>query len=399
MSVLRCFAMRAALPRARQLEQTDAADLSTFTARAEGALAPDALHIAPPMEYWTKLSAPVPGRLLVGTLPPDEAARVLLRLPRDWNGRLVVAASSGITDERTYDLYFSDFLLSRGYAFAATDKGVRRAVLDGDTVLMPHTTENSVRRWSSRLEALAELAIAAAKTHYGRLPAKTYAVGLSNGGYLARRAAESAPGLIDGALDVSGVLWRAREGNVLRELPAALRAAAGSPWDRAALKAAGFPAGEPRWDPVVSLYRAVYWEAVVQLFIGDLDPAYLGEAADYDLDSRPAAVREAISSFENTGKLRVPLVSVAGGHDYLISCAGHALAYRDLVRAQGKGALHRLTLIRDAAHIDTDRQSFPFIEPLMPHAHAAFEELAAWVEGRKPATAPSSPRRRSAPRP
>jgi pimeloyl-ACP methyl ester carboxylesterase len=398
MSILRSFAMRAALPRATVLEQKDVPDLSTYSARAADTLASDSLHIAPPKEYWTELTAEVPGRLVEGTLPSDHAARFLLRLPRDWNGRLVVAAASGITDEHTYDLYFSDFLLSRGYAFAATDKGVRRAVLDGDTVLMPHTPENSVRVWSARLQALVELSIATAQRHYGKRPAKTYAVGLSNGGYVARRAAETRSGLIDGALDISGVLWRADEGNVLRELPAALRAAAGS-WDRAALKAAGFPAEQPRWDPVISQYRDVYWEAVVHLFLGDLDPEYVGEAQDYDLDARPAFVREAIATFENSGDLQVPLISVAGGHDFLISCAGHALAYRDLVRGRGKDALHRLTLIEDATHIDTDRQSFPFIEPLMPHAHAAFEELVLWVEAGGAATAPSSRRRRPATRP
>src|SRR5438477_5923700 len=110
MSAIRVFGMRFDLPRVPERSERDAPDLSTFTQRAAGAVAADALHIAPPKEFWTPLSGPIPGRLIEGTLPDDHRARFLLRLPRDWNGRLVVAAASGITDERTYDLYFSDFL-------------------------------------------------------------------------------------------------------------------------------------------------------------------------------------------------------------------------------------------------------------------------------------------------
>ncbi len=312
-------------------------------------------------------------------MPDDHHARFLLRLPKAWNGRLVVGAASGITDENTYDLYFSDYVLSRGYAFAATDKGVRRTILDGTTILMPMTPETSIARWASRLEALAAHAQAIAKRHYGRAPEKTYAVGLSNGGFVARRAAESASGLFDGALEISGVLWRADRGGLLRELPAALRATKMDPWDLAALDKLGFRAGG-EWDSVLALYRLAYWEASLGIFLADLDPEYEGPRQDYDLDARPAAVRARIEEFQNTGDLRVPLVSLAGERDFLISCSGHARAYEELVRARGKSALHRMKYFPDSAHIDTNRETFPFIEPLMPRAHAAFDELVAWVE-------------------
>ena len=189
MKSLRAFGLRFDLPRLPIRKEIDLADLTTRAQREDGTLASDALHIMAPKEFWTPLPAAVPGKLIEGTLPDDHYARFTLRLPKDWNGRLVVAGASGITDERTYDLYFSDYLLSRGYAFAATDKGVRRAVLDGDTVLMPLIQESSVRRWASRLEDLARFAGAEVLAHYGRRPEKTYAVGLSNGGFLARKAA------------------------------------------------------------------------------------------------------------------------------------------------------------------------------------------------------------------
>ncbi len=383
MSLLRAFAFRVDVPIAPSRAVSDREDISTFGARAAGTIAPDALHVAPPRSAWTPLAGPIPGRLVTGTLPDDHRARFVLRLPRNWNGGLVAAAASGITDEHTYDLYFSDFALSRGYAFAATDKAVRRAVLDGDTVLMPHAPEASVRRWASRLEALAALARREISGFYGRAPQRCFAVGLSNGGYIARRAAESDSGLFDGALEISGVLWRADSGNLLRELPAALRAGAGGRWNEEALSRAGYPPAEGRWAQVRELYRSVYWESSLALFLGDLDPDYRGSFADYDFDARPAALREALRGFENTGDLKIPLISLAGRRDYLIPAGPHAQGYAELVRARGRASLHRLELFEDASHIDTNAETFPFVAPLMPRAHRAFEDLTALVEHRR----------------
>lgn len=366
MSVPRAFAFRVDLPRDPGIIETDVADLTT-NGRA---LSDDALHIAPPKALWTKVTKPVPGVLITGSLPPENRARFLLRVPRDWNGRLVVAAASGITDETTYDLYFSDYLLSRGYAFAATDKGVRRAVLDGDTVVMPMTPESSVRRWAGRLETLVETARELILRRHGSSPERVYAIGLSNGGFVARRAAEI--GFVDGAVEISGVLWRADKGNLLRELPAYLRH--------------GFPGVDEKWKPLADLYKLVYWESSLGVFVSDLDPSYQGALADYDLDSRPAALA-AIREFENTGDLKVPLISIAGLHDYLVPGPSHGEAYRDLVLSRGKADLHRLVLEESAAHIDTNADAFPFVTPLMPRAHAAFDKLVAWVES---ATAPSA---------
>ena len=360
MSVPRAYAFRMDLPREPGIVETDLPDLTTAPQRAAGTLSLDALHIAPPKSLWTPLAKAVPGMFVTGALPPENRARFLLRVPREWNGRLVVAAASGITDESTYDLYFSDYLLSKGYAFAATDKGVRRALLDADTIVMPMTPESSVRRWAGRLETLVETCREIILRRHGASPEKVYAVGLSNGGFIARRAAEL--GFVDGAVEISGVLWRADKGNLLRELPALVRS--------------GVPGVEAKWKPLCDLYKLIYWESSLGLFVSDLDPSYTGALADYDLDARPAALA-AIREFENTGDLKAPLISIAGRRDYLIPCASHAVAYRDLVRSRGKAALHRLVIEEDAAHVDTNAEMFPFVTPLMPLAHAAFDELVA----------------------
>ena len=328
MSVPRAYAFRVDLPRLPGLVEADVADLTTAPQRAAGTLTEDARHIAPPKNLWTPLPKAVPGMLVTGTLPPENRARFLLRVPRDWNGRLVVAAASGITDESTYDLYFSDYLLSKGYAFAATDKGVRRALLDADTIVMPMTPESSVRRWAGRLETLVETCRELILRRHGASPEKVYAIGLSNGGFIARRAAEM--GFVDGAVEISGVLWRADAGNLLRELPALLRATSRDPWDLEAMTRAGFPAVDEAWKPLIDLYKLVYWESSLGLFIADLDPAYTGPLDRYNLDARPDALA-AIREFENTGDLKCPLISISGRKDWLIPCAGHAEAYHDSV--------------------------------------------------------------------
>lgn len=378
MKAVRALGLQLGLPKPAVREARELADLTTAPDRAAGTVHPDALHVAPPKPLWTALEAPVPGLLVTGTLPPDQHARFLLRVPRDWNGRLVVAAASGVTSERTYDLYLSDFLLSKGYAFAATDKGVRSALVD-DVILIPQTPESSVRRWASRLEDLARLAAAECEAARARRPEAVYAAGLSNGGWVARKAAESSSGLFAGAVEVSGVLWRSGAGGIMRELPAGLRATKTPPFDEPALSKAGYPAFDAKWMPVVSWYRDMYWGAVLHLFLGDLDPEYSGRLEDYDLDARPS-VRKAIEQFQNTGDLKVPLISIAGRQDWLIPCASHAEAYAELVRSRGRAPLHELEVVEDAAHIDTNADIFPFISPLMPRLHAAFERLVARVE-------------------
>ncbi|MBI2385224.1 MAG: hypothetical protein HYV14_04335 [Elusimicrobia bacterium] len=381
MSVPRAFAFRVDLPREPGIVEYELPDLTTAPQRAAGTLSADAVNVAPPRDRWTPLAAAVPGTLVAGALPPDHRARFLLRVPRAWNGKLVVAASAGLTDETCYDLYFSDFLLARGYAFAATDKGVRRAVIDGDTMVMAMTPESSVLRWAERLETLAATARERLLRLRGSAPSKVYAVGLSNGGFLARRAAEL--GFVDGAVDVSGVLWRAGQGNILRELPALLRAVSRDPWDQEAIARAGFPRVDAKWKPLADLYKLAFWESSLAFFLSDLDPSYAGAPADYDLDSRPEALA-AVRSFENTGDLKAPLISIAGRRDYLIPCAGHAEAYREFVRSKGRIERHRLVVVDDAAHIDANAGAFSFAEPLMPRAHAAFDELVAWVETKTP---------------
>ena len=358
--------------------ERDLADISTFSSRPLMNINPDAVGIAPPPALWPPLYGPVAGRLVKGTLGADARAKFVLRLPEKWNGRLVVSASPGMTCEHAYDIYWSDFLVSSGYAFACTDKGVH-AVLDGDDIYVPCAPENGLAHWYGRLEGLAAMAKAEAEKLYGRKPERTYAVGVSNGGYLARLAAERGAWVFDGCLDVSGVLWRSGTGGLLAQLPLLLRAMKSGAPDRKVFELAGYPC-EPQWDTLLGLYRLIYWESGLAYFLADLDPDYQGGFEDYDYVSRPAPVKESVLAVENTGDIKMPLVSLGGGLDYLIAFAAHAAPYAQLVESRGKKRLHRLYFIENATHVDKDKEFFPAVDPLMPHAHKAFDLLTAWVE-------------------
>ena len=48
----------------------------------------------------------------------------MLRLPKEWNGKLVVAGAAGTRSEFNGDLVISDFVLQKGYAYASQNKGM-----------------------------------------------------------------------------------------------------------------------------------------------------------------------------------------------------------------------------------------------------------------------------------
>src|SRR5437868_4133095 len=66
-------------------------------------------------------------------------ARFLLRLPADWNGRLVVAGASGTRSEYNGDFAWSDYVLQEGYAYASQNKGVLNLRLVGVFLTPPPT--------------------------------------------------------------------------------------------------------------------------------------------------------------------------------------------------------------------------------------------------------------------
>ena len=152
---------------------------------------------------------------------PCHDSQFVIRLPEEekWNGKLVVTGAPGVRTQFALDFLISDFVLSKGYAFASTDKGNTGTNFYKDG----SKPGGSVVEWHRRVEQLTKAAKATVEAHYGKAPERTYMTGISNGGYLTRHAIENNPELYDGSVDWEGVLWRRDGPNLFTHLPQALR--------------------------------------------------------------------------------------------------------------------------------------------------------------------------------
>jgi dipeptidyl aminopeptidase/acylaminoacyl peptidase len=83
----------------------------------------------------------------------------------------------------------SGFVLSKGYAFASTDKGnsgLRFYCAD-------RTPGAAIAEWHRRIKQLTNATKEAAEKYYGDAPHRTYITGNSNAGYVTRYALEIIP--------------------------------------------------------------------------------------------------------------------------------------------------------------------------------------------------------------
>src|SRR6266446_5448232 len=200
--------------------------------------------IAPPAGSRTPITKLVPGVQIQARIANDPLgeARILIRLPDDWNGKLVVAGASGTRSEFNGDFAWSDYVLQKGYAYVSQNKGIYNLFVTSLSSLTPpeplscrlnpasqvwvHFYDNDpaavFTRWNEVMLAATEIGRSALEIRYGRRPARTYAVGTSNGGYQVRRAIETAPELFDGGVDWEGTFVDAGGPNLLTDLPAAV---------------------------------------------------------------------------------------------------------------------------------------------------------------------------------
>jgi len=99
-------------------------------------------------------------------------------------------------------------------------------------------------------------------------------------------------------------------------------------------------------------------------------------------------VEEEVAKIATTGKIKNPLVTVAGTMDALLPIDRHARAYQAKVMDSRKGhgehrnAQYRLYEVQNGNHIETFRNFFPQLEFIQPHAHRAFDLLVDHVENR-----------------
>ncbi|MBT2447693.1 tannase/feruloyl esterase family alpha/beta hydrolase [Streptomyces sp. ISL-43] len=322
-------------------------------------------------------------------------AQFVIRLPDHWNGGLVVAGSPGVREQYANDRAIGDWVLSRGYAFAATDKGNTGTAFHRDG----QAPGDAVAEWNTRVTQLTRAARAVVAQRYHRAPSRTLATGMSNGGYLVRWQLENHPELYDGGVDWEGTLWRAEGPNLLTFLPPALAAypryAAGGPdaeQAHARLLAAGYPAGSEFLWP---FHHAYYWDLTQRIYREEFDPGFDGPTeagtpfctpgtpacdADYAYAERPAEVRRAVAKTALTGRIGKPLITLHGTLDVLLPISQDSDVYADMVRRAGRGALLRYYRIEGGTHVDSLVDAFPDrLRPLTPCHRAAFTALEDWI--------------------
>ncbi|MGK5632684.1 3-hydroxybutyrate oligomer hydrolase family protein, partial [Streptomyces sp. URMC 123] len=361
----------------------------------------------------------VPGIQIDGYFPDTSAtntnhgwkhdAQFVIRLPDRWNGQLVISGSPGTREQYANDRAIGDWVLARGYAFAATDKGntgvgfFRDGAEPGD----------AVAEWNERVTQLTGAARRTVAQRYGRPPARTLVTGISNGGYLVRWQLENHPELYDGGVDWEGTLWRAEGPNPLTFLPPALRAypayeAGGDGAERARqeMLAAGFPAGSEFLWPH---HHQVYWDLTQRAVREEFDPLFDGPTeagtpfcapgtpgcdADYDYAARPDDVRRAVRKVALTGRIGKPLITLHGTLDALLPIGRDSDVYAGLVRAAGRGQLHRYYRVDGGTHLDSLFDAFPDrLRPLLPCHRSAFTALERWLDrGQQPPPSHTVPR-------
>ena len=326
--------------------------------------------IAPSAAKRPPITKVVPGIQIEARIASDPTgqARFLLRLPNDWNGRLVVAGASGTRSEFNGDFAWSDFVLQKGYAYASQNKGVLNfqlttaadplgCRLNPSTPVYVNFYDNGpgqpFTRWAEYMVKAGELAQEGVKSAYGKPAKYTYAVGTSNGGYQVRRALEMAPKVFDGGVDWEGTDVGEEAPNVLTDLPAAILnwpdySATFDPASTAAknILAAGYapdivlpavPVGftsRSLWGN----YSNSFWEVTECQWQKRLDPGYdtyVSGMGNYNYTQRRSFsdVGANMADFATTGDIKEPLITVAGTMDSLLPIDHHARAYARKVEA------------------------------------------------------------------
>nr|BFE83575.1 hypothetical protein GCM10020093_061760 [Planobispora longispora] len=247
---------------------------------------------------------------------------------------------------------------------------------------------DAIAEWNHRVTQIAVAAKAVVRQRYGRLPKRTYAAGVSNGGYLVRWQLENRPWLYDGGIDWEGTLWRVKGDNLLNFLPPALRAYPEG--DDQAMYDAGFARGSEFLWP---FHHQFYWDLTQRVYREELDPGFDGDTeagtpycapgtpacdADYDYDARKPY--RAVRKIALTGRIGKPLITVHGTLDALLPISRSSDVYAEMVGDRP----FRYYRIADGTHTDGLYASYPDrLRPLLPCFRSAFEAMEGWVERRQ----------------
>jgi hypothetical protein len=375
----------------------------------------------------TPITKTVPGIQLDGRIADDQTgeARILFRLPNQWNGKLVVAGASGTRSEFNGDFAWSDYVLQQGYAYVSQNKGVLNfhtttaadplgCRLNPSSAVYVHFYDNDpgqpFTRWTDFMIEATRNGKNAVTANYGQSPSRTYAVGTSNGGYQVRRALEAAPELFDGGVDWEGTYIDPVAPNLLSAFPPAILNFpdyVNSGYDQNSTAAenivlAGYPpdiVSGP--NSLWGLYWTQFWEVTLCQWQKRLDPSYdtygSGTGTYSYVDRLSASdVGADVAAIATTGNIGKPLITVAGTMDALLPINLNARAYERAVTAalsggdqEGRGhegddkklrPAYRLYEVQNGNHIETYEDTFPQLELIQPHAQHAFDLLSDSIE-------------------
>jgi hypothetical protein len=384
--------------------------------------------ISPSPPNRTPITKKVPGLQLDARIAGDPAgeARILIRLPDRWNGKLVVAGASGTRSEFNGDFAWSDYVVQKGYAYVSQNKGVLNffvASFDSGTPPEPlacrlnpastiwvhfYTNDPATpfTRWTPFMIEATRIGGNALSAYYGSRPRRTYAVGTSNGGYQVRRALETAPELYDGGVDWEGTYVDPVAPNILSGLPPAIlnfthyTTSGFSPASTAAknIVLTGYPPDLVSGTTSLwGLYSGEFWEVTLCQWQKRLDPTYdtygSGTGTYSYVDRLSASdVGADVAAITTTGEIGKPLITVAGTMDALLPINLHARAYARAVAAalsdqdydggnrQNRQPAYRLYEVQNGNHIETYKDTFPQLELIQPQAQNAFDLLVKSVE-------------------
>lgn len=253
--------------------------------------------------------------------------RYVLRTPAaGWNGSLVIGTHGGsggnavdragrvyATSETALDDVIGTYVLAKGFAYASVDR-------DG---------VGGTRTGASLIAQFTAFARKDVSTRMGRPPARTYVVGLSAGGGIARMLAEASPSPFDAALIIAGA-----GGDLVTRL------------DRQTRMAALWPLIDPRAHYGLKLKDpkfAAYADAVGTPIEARRLWPYTGASA-VAAASRPAGTAENSSATPS-----IPVIEVVGTWDDLV--IREVRAYRDRVP---QTARHRLYEVEGVWHMSGD---------------------------------------------
>lgn len=309
-------------------------------------------------------------RLEVDGQPVDK--RYVLRVPARWNGSLVIGAHGGsggdaidrtgrayATSETALDDVIGQYVFDRGFAYASVDRDGIGGTRAGYSLMMHF-----------------QAAMHGEVTRLGKAtPVRTYIVGLSAGGGIARMIAEAMPTPFDGALIIAGA-----GGDVITRL------------DRQQRMAALWPLIDPRAhfglsdnDPKIVAYAEANGTPVAARRLWPYTGATAVNA------SRPAGTVE-----NSTAKPSIPVIEVMGTWDDLV--IREVRAYAQRVAPKDRHRLYQVDGVWHMSGDDDGVQGFQYaaetrmkLEKDVADAmgegpsyiltvREAFEHLVRWVE-------------------